>query len=700
MTQNRRQFLQMSAAAGGIGLNVVPGAIERALAVPARRITGTIKDVRHIVVLMQENRSFDHLFGTMRGVRGFGDPRPARLPSGATVFEQPYNGGALLPFHPGTPDFGMQYLDGTPHDWTSSHAAWNLGRHDAWVAAKGTTTMTCYRRDDVPFHYALADAFTVCDAYHCSLMGPTDPNRYHLWTGWVGNDGTGGGPVVDNAEAGYGWSTFPEKLDVAGISWKVYQDAGVGLDAAGYWGWTEDACIGNYGDNSLLYFHQYQDAQPGSSLYEKARTGTQVMNGDPHAFFDVLKADVAAGTLPQVSWIVAPEAYSEHPNWIPNYGAWYVSQVLDILASNPDVWSQTALFVTYDENDGLFDHVVPPTPPANASLGRSTVDTTNEIFPGSASYPAGPYGLGQRVPMMVVSPWSRGGWVCSEVFDHTSLIRFIEKRFDLASRGLAETNITPWRRAVVGDLTSAFDFAHPNESVPALPPTTGYLPPDDQRHDSYVPQPPARGRMPRQEPGLKWSRALPYLLDVQVRVDATRRTIGVRLANPGRAAAVFRVSVDGSADAPKTYTVEADKQLHDAWSAAPADGRYGLVVTGPGAYHREFAGDASIARQVAPEVAIAPAAGGADRLHVVITNAGSAAVQVVLRPNAYTTQAARTYWLEPGAVVEDLWSVGDSYGWYDLSATCLASPVYLRRAAGRVEYGQRAVSDPATLTRG
>ena len=270
MTKNRREFLQLAAAAGGVGTNVLPGVIQKALAIPARNVTGTIKDVKHIVILMQENRSFDHLFGTLKGVRGFGDPRPALLPSGKTVFEQPWNGTDLLPFRPDVENFGLQYLQGTAHDWTTSHQAWNLGRSDAWVAAKGKTSMTYYARQDIPFHFALADAFTICDAYHCSLLGPTDPNRYHMWTGWVGNDGQGGGPVVDNAEAGYDWATFPKSLLKAGVSWKIYQDAGLGLDAAGFWGWTSDPYIGNYGDNSLLYFHQYQNAQPGDPLADRA----------------------------------------------------------------------------------------------------------------------------------------------------------------------------------------------------------------------------------------------------------------------------------------------------------------------------------------------------------------------------------------------------------------------------------------------
>ena len=142
--------------------------------------------------------------------------------------------------------------------------------------------------------------------------------------------------------------------------------------------------------------------------------------------------DISATTSPRPAAAgrgSCAEAYSEHPNWEPDFGAWYVSQVIDILASNPDVWSKMALFVTYDEEGGFFDHLVPPTPPQTRAQGLSTVAITNEIFPGDAGHPAGPYGLGVRVPMIVVSPWSRGGWVNSQLFDHTSLIRFLEARF-------------------------------------------------------------------------------------------------------------------------------------------------------------------------------------------------------------------------------------------------------------------------------
>src|SRR5581483_287783 len=305
---DRRRFIQL--AGGTAAMTALSAGIARAAELPANRRTGSIEDVEHIVVLMQENRSFDHYFGTLRGVRGFGDPHPVTLPGGKPAwYQRDAAQREILPFRPTAQDLGLQFIEDLPHDWNTTHAARAGGRYDQWVPAKGTTSMAYLTREDIPFHYALADAFTVCDAYHCSLLGPTDPNRYYLWTGWVGNDGRGGGPVLDNSEACYSWTTYPERLEQAGISWKIYQDTGEGLDAAHSWGWTSDAYIGNYGDNSLLYFTQYQKAKPGDPLYEKALTGTKAAAGQ--GYFDVLKADVKAGRLPQVSWIVAPEAFTE-----------------------------------------------------------------------------------------------------------------------------------------------------------------------------------------------------------------------------------------------------------------------------------------------------------------------------------------------------------------------------------------------------
>ena len=632
---DRRAFMRLTGGAAA-AMSVLSSSIARAAEIPADRRTGTLRDVDHIVVLMQENRSFDHYFGTLRGVRGFGDPTAVSLPDGRPVWHQSDGTRDILPFRPTADRLGLQFLQDLPHDWDSGHAAWNQGRYDRWVPAKGTTTMAYLTREDIPFHYALADAFTVCDAYHCSLLGPTDPNRYYLWTGWTGNDGSGGGPVITNAEAGYSWTTYPERLERAGVSWKIYQDVGDGLDAAGSWGWTEDAYIGNYGDNSLLYFDQYRTAAPGTPLYDKARTGTNAKAGE--GFFDILKADVLAGRLPQVSWIVAPEAFTEHPNWPVNYGAWYIAQVLDALTANPDVWSRTALLITYDENDGFFDHVVPPTPPSSPARGQSTADTTAELFQpsGGATETAGPYGLGQRVPMLVVSPWSRGGYVCSQVFDHTSVIRLIERRF-----GVHEPNISPWRRAVCGDLTAAFDFSRTDPAVPPLPGTRGYLPPDHDRHPDYVPVPPAQGALPAQEPGLRPARPLPYDLSADARTGPGGR-LAIDFAAHGTAGAAFHVTSATDPSGPWTYTVEPGRTLTGTWTAD--GGAYDVTAHGPNGFLRRFAG-------TVPGAAVRVTArhdGESGEVRLTLANEGAAPVLVTVE-DAYGEERPASYRLRPGA---------------------------------------------------
>jgi phospholipase C len=670
---DRRRFLQI--AGGTVAATALSSSIARAAAIPPAVRTRTIKDVEHIVVLMQENRSFDHYFGSLRGVRGFGDPHPALQPSGQTVWNQ----DGVLPFHPTAPDLGLQFIVDLAHDWNSTHVALDGGAYDQWVQAKSNVTMAYLTRDDIPFHYALADAFTICDNYHCSLLTCTDPNRYYMWTGYAGNDGHDGsqgptGPVLDNAEEGYDWQTYPELLQAAGITWKIYQDSGVGLDASGYWGWTDDAYIGNYGDNSLLYFFQYQNAAPDSPLYLNARTGTNVANGG--TFFDILQADVTNGTLPQVSWVVAPEAFCEHPNWPANYGAWYISQVLDALTSNPDVWSKTVFLIMFDENDGFFDHVVPPIPANEPTAGGSTVSTAEEFYTeanvatNADSFTPGPYGLGPRVPFLAISPWSRGGWVCSEVFDHTSIIRFIERRF-----GVAEPHISAWRRAICGDLTSAFDFAQRHSSVPALPPTAAYVPPDNQRHPSYYPVPPALGSLPGQEPGVRPARPLPY--DLRADGVISGGTATITFASHRKVGAVFHVT---SSSAPRDYTVGGGDTITGSW---PAPAGEDIRVHGPNGFYREFAGEG-------PDIVATPAHG---RLELAISNSSPAVVELTLTSAYDGEQRQVTVW--PGSTVTVTAPSAFGTGWYDVSVTSDANPQYLRRLAGHVETGRPSVSDPS-----
>jgi phospholipase C len=689
---NRRRFLQIAAATAGA--SALPSAIARAASVPAAVDSGTLADVAHIVVLMQENRSFDHYFGTLGGVRGFGDPRPAALPSGKPVWYQADSAGAVtLPFRPKPPrgdDLGLTFIEDLNHDWNGTHNAWASGRWDSWVPAKSTTTMAYLTRQDIPFHYALADAFTVCDAYHCSLLSSTDPNRYYMYTGWVGNDGSGGGPVIGNEEAGYGWRTFPEILQAAGVSWKVYQDTGTGLDAAGSWGWTSDPYIGNYGDNSLLYFDQFRTAQPGSPLYDNARTGTRVSSGG--GLFDRLRADVLGGRLPQVSWIAAPEAYCEHPSWPANYGAWYISGVLDALTADPDVWSRTVLLITYDENDGFFDHVVPPYPPVDASWGLSTVSTAGEIYTGgaSSSYRTSvPYGLGPRVPMLVVSPWSTGGWVCSQTFDHTSIVQLVERRF-----GVHNPNVSAWRRAVCGDLTSAFDFTGANSTVPGLPSTVNWAPPADHSTPPvFHPAPPSSGALPKQEPGLRKARPLPYELSADAAVVNGRWQF--TFINSGSAGAGFHVRSAVRSDSPWPYTVGAGTSVSDTWKLPTGAGdRYQFSVFGPGGWLREWAGTVG---GLGPEVtARHDAANG--QVTLTFTGGGSRTVTFTAT-DAYAPGDHYRYTVAPGqSRVVPHWGVPAGNRWYDVTVTCDADPSYVRRFAGHVENGTPSTSDPATLT--
>jgi phospholipase C len=748
---DRRAFLQLMGVGSLTTLAALKADIAKALAIPANNRTGTIQDVEHIVILMQENRPFDHHFGTLRGVRGFSDPRRVNInlplqgggTAPASVFLQPAGAaneaagysvpadtvggpsdgiGVIPPFRinpssAGVKSLGSIYINGTNHGWGATHSAWNGGKYDNWANQNGPLAMSYMTRDDLPYHYALADAFTVGDAYFCSIMGPTNPNRMYLWSGCVGNlsnlgpggtDGSGAGPATSNGlspnNAYWMFPTFPEVLDAAGVSWKIYQDLTGKTFAPDFGDGLGNGFVGNFTDNPLLYFNQYATASTTSPLFQNGCTGTQIINTMPAADapasdwltwaesqFDQFRSDVQSRKLPQVSWIIAPASYTEHSDAPLNYGAWYISQVLNILVSNREVFSKTAFIIDYDEADGSFDHIVPPTPPQTPANGSSTVSIENEIV--TTSTPNGPIGLGTRVPLLVISPWSKGGYVVSQVFDHTSVIRFIEKRFSVF-----EPNISPWRRAVVGDLTSAFNFANPNDNNVALPNTASFFP-SVLELSSGTPTDFTNGidfnptlntvvaGVPAQEKGIRPARALPYELNAHASVDTSSGIVALTFSNTGRATVVFHVRSTNPADLARTYTVEPGKQLSDSWNVGPS---YNLSVYGPNGFLRSFAGTIGGAiLDVRSKYDIQDAG----TIKWQITNLTGAQAEVSVK-DAYTGNV-NTSLVQRHGTFEDELSLERFHGWYDLIVTVAGDPTFNYRLAGHVETGTESFSDPA-----
>jgi phospholipase C len=434
----RRRLLQTAgvAATAAFAAEFLPPNVRKALAVGPSK-GGSLSDIKHVVILMQENRSFDHYFGTLPGVRGFADPTALTLSTGKPVFYQPdpqNPDGYMLPWHLDTKTTSAQAQPSTSHAWTVQHSAWDNGNMDNWLpahlaadGANGPYTMGYMEREDIPFQFALAENFTICDNYHCSLLGPTWPNRLYLMSAWIDPEGVNGGPIISNEDVTpYTWQSYPEALTRAGVSWKVYQQ------------------VDNYGTNVLEYFKSFQDAPVSSPLYKNA-----LRTYSPGQF----EYDAVHDRLPAVSWILPTSYQSEHPDYTPAAGADFVASLIDAIAVNPDVWAKTVFILNYDENDGIFDHVPPPTPPAG---------TPGEFVDGV------PIGGGFRVPCIIISPWTTGGWIASETFDHTSTLQFLER-----ITGVTIPNITPWRRKTFGDLTSAFGLT-PGR-FPKLPDTKAQL---------------------------------------------------------------------------------------------------------------------------------------------------------------------------------------------------------------------------------
>jgi phospholipase C len=509
--------------------------------------------IDHIIFLMMENRSYDHYFGAYPRGRGFDDHKKHSL----GVFAQDYPGGGdlvpknkLLPFHL-DPSAGLECTYDLTHEWGPMHLCWNDGKMDSWVkvhtsseyeGANGAMTMGYYERPDLAFYYALADNFTLCDGYHCSILGPTHPNRLMANTGTLDPAGKAGGPVTDTNVTpdllwSCTWTTMQEVLENHGIPWKVYNPSNLGVSGkyaslSQYEGWNPSFYnpivnpeVMGISDHVLPYFTAFRD--PLSPLYQKAFNPT---------FPNDFVSDVASGGLPSVSWIIPPLGFDEHPSSSPTNGMYFTSLVLDALTSNPEVWSKTALFLMYDENDGWFDHVPPPTAPPGTPGEYLTTTSFPAGEPDSGTLGIdGPLGLGVRVPCLVISPFSRGGHIVSEVFDHTSQLQLVSKRF-----GVEVPNVSEWRRKTVGDLGSALFRSREQKAVPKLPSPEPYFNNDNcSSLDQYSetggasPSVPTKQRMPKQGGGTEpASRYFPTSKSEREVDDDHRTVLGAPGAKP------------------------------------------------------------------------------------------------------------------------------------------------------------------------
>jgi phospholipase C len=842
--QTRRDFLKLAAmltgAAGASGF--LPESIQRAYAIePASG--STYLDAEHIVILMQENRSFDHALGALRGVRGFNDPRAIRLANGNSVFVQTdAAGNSYAPWRLDMHDTRITWMGSIPHSRNSQVDAWNEGHHDGWIEAKRSghreyssvpMTMGHYTREDLPFYYALADAFTVCDQNYCSVMTSTTPNRSYFWTGTIRDQQRADSKVYIRNEEIEGWAmtwkTFPERLQEAGISWKFYQNE---LTNSGLTG-DEDAWLSNYGCNLLENFAAYNikaypgyvleaqlqiaelsqraaklDAEisaasdpaaaarfraqldethghidrlkaalPGSGAEKyKQLTDQQralhdaafVTNaGDPdyHALdslpfedeggpqtmavprgdiFHQFRKDVNEGTLPAISWLSAPEKFSDHPS-SPWYGAWYVSEAMDILTKNPEVWKKTIFILTYDENDGYFDHGAsfvaadpkrPETGGASAGIDTSLEYTyvQDELDQGVAAPDArsGPIGMGFRVPMIVASPWSRGGWVNSQLFDHTSTLMFLEQ-FVRSKHGktVREENISSWRRAISGNLTSVFrpydtrepalDFVDRDKFVVGIQKAR-----NKEIPSNYIKLSPEQiAEINRdlagsqftahQEPGIRAASALPYELyaDGMVSADGASYelslTAGNKVHGENAAGAPFNVYLRnlhdraGKAMTVATYAVKPGDTLRQQFPLTLfAESKYSIEVHGPNGFYRSFNGDpashplavhAAYEREGSAQEGPAQKGGAlTGNVQVHLLNGGDAPLTATIADNSYKTGTV-TKTVDAGQEASVVLDLKQSHGWYDFTVK-LSNSESEARFAGRVETGRSSFSDP------
>jgi phospholipase C len=370
-----------------------------------------LRRLEHFVVLMQENRSYDSYFGPLHAL---GQPEASAQPATGNPDPTDPNGPPITPFR----NPRMCETEDLAHEWTDVHRQINDGKMDGFTATNvdatdltGSRAMAYYTDRDLPYYYALAKTFGIGDRYFASVPGPTYPNRYYLIAA------TSFGRVDNRLPLGSGWKqrTIFQSLDEANVTWKIYA-------AQVSEGWL---------------FKYVRDHRQGH-----VTTMTQYY------------ADAAAGQLPQVAFVEPTYVGSvrtrtdEHPPSNPQLGEQFSSKVLDALMRSPN-WSSSAFFLTWDEHGGYYDHVAPPAAPKPddiaPNLGRGDTKAEFDRY-------------GPRVPMIVVSPFSRPHFVSHDVHDHTSILATLELRFGMPPLTRRDAQAQP--------LTEFFDFSTPAFATP------------------------------------------------------------------------------------------------------------------------------------------------------------------------------------------------------------------------------------------
>ena len=835
MKTNRREFLkQATVFSGGMALwGGIPQAIQKAMAI-SPEVGTTYLDAEHVVFLMQENRSFDHALGSLQGVRGFNDPRAIRLQDGLPVWlQKDKEGNTYRPFHLDIKNTKATWMGDIPHSWEDQVDARNEGKYDGWIETKrpGTKefshvplTMGYYTRQDIPFYYALADAFTVCDQHFCSALTGTTTNRMYFWTG-KSRDPKTDLSVVRNSEAHYSkevdWKTYPERLEENGVSWRVYQNE-ISL-SSGLEG-EDESLLANFTDNNLEWFKQYHVrfakshypfliqaekqltdsisdlekemktnpmegqekallenkeklayvrdslvkyhpdnfdklSETEKSLHQKAFS---INDADPHFHKtewmeyekdgekfktkipkgDILhefRKDVKEGTLPTVSWLVAPQKFSDHPS-APWYGAWYVSEVMNILTDDPEVWKKTIFILNYDENDGYFDHIPPfvAPHPSDTDSGKHTSDiNTKDEFvsmeeelskPGMKPKNArqSPIGLGYRVPLIIASPWTRGGWVNSEVCDLTSSLMFLEKFLkDKTGKDIIEENISSWRRTVCGDLTSMFRPYHGEKiSLPKSIQQKAFMSMIHQASfkdmpDNYIPlksdEIKAVLRMgisspvlPKQETGIRNSSPLPYELYLDGSMDYSKNSFQMVFRNGNKIFGEKTAGVPFQVYCPNKYLVKGEWETLKSWDFALEAGteldyqwpleyfvnnHYHLEAYGPNGFYSGFKGEkGELLLEVHTTYDTTDPKNPILLIHLE-NKENSKTIHCLLEDQAYGKELS-AFSIKAKGKKTIITDTQKSFGWYDFTLRIKNNSNFERRFAGRIETGLPSKTDP------